>query len=454
MLDTCTINKNFVSVCRVISKETPQRTKDDTNKAKTKGLMYSLLSPPGTHPSPSSSLGGSPIGSPVKGRKCSLIKEESLEENDEEEEEEEEMEFENYGDLRLAKSAENLDENYSRNAAASPSKEKEDPEVTLLTKRPLLSVASSPQLLNQICEENESDEDDDFVPLKLNAPRLLTQRNSVASPEVIRKYEARKKRRPGSRGTSCSSSDASDTDDTEGRSRKDKLKHKFATRRDSSDHSSDTDGGSNNHGGGGLGRGYGGGGSHGDGPSKDGDGDGDDRGGGGGKKGGHGGSPKNHRHGHHERSKNNNLSFKLGGELFPPKSGKSDKGISSGLKNLSLTSLNGKSSLKYVIERDEDVSDSDVEDNVNNVNEAKVANKKNNLSSSLCESSDFTKLSDKARLELTYPIVSTCTLNCDLVNGRRQFNKKLVKMDINSNCKTEEKHLAQIKLDNKCCSVV
>ena len=410
--------------------------------------MYSLLSPPGTHPSPSSSLGGSPITTPTKGRKCSLIKEESLEEEDDEEEE---MEFESFGDLRLAKSAENLDDNYSRNAATSPSKDKElDPEVTLLTKRPLLSVASSPQLLNQICEENESDEEDDFVPAKLNAPRLLTQRNSVASPEMIRKYEARKKRRPGSRGTSCSSSDASDTDDTEGRSRKDKLKHKFATRRDSSDHSSDTDGGSNNHGGGGLGRGFGGGGSHGDGPSKDGD--GDDKGGGGGKKGGHGGSPKNHRHGHHERSKHNNLSFKLGGELFPPKTGKSDKGIGSGLKNLSLASLNGKSSLKYVIERDEDVSDSDVEDNGNNVNEAKLANKKN-MSSNLLESSDYT-LYDRARLELTYPVVSSCKLNCDLVNGKKQFSKKVVKMDINSNCKTEEKNLAQMKLDNKCCSVV
>ena len=435
----------------MISKETPQ-TKDDTSRTKPKGLMYSLLSPPGTHPSPSSSLGGSPTGAPRKGRKCSLIKEDPLEEKEEEDEEEEEdMEYENYGEsLRMAKSAENLDENYSRNAAASPSKEKEvDPEVTLLTKRPLLSVASSPQLLNQICEENESDEEDDFVPAKLNAPRLMTQRNSAASPELIRKYEARKKRRPGSRGTSCSSSDASDTDDTEGRSRKDKLKHKFAHRRDSSDHSSDTDGGSNNHGGGGLGRGFDGGGSNGDGPSKDGD--GDDKGGGGGKKGGSGGSPKNHRHGHHERSKHNNLSFKLGGELFPPSSGKSDQGISSGLKNLSLASLSSKSSLKYVIERDEEVSDSDVEDNVN---EVKLTNRKNNMSSNLVESSDLTKLSDRARLEPTYPVVSTCTLNCDLVNGKRQFSKKLIKMDINSNCKTEEKQLSQMKIDTKCCSVV
>lgn len=444
------------SACRVISKETP-KSKDDTNKAKTKGLMFSLLSPPGTHPSPSTSLGGSPAGSP-KGRKCSLIKEESLDEKDEEEgegdDEDEDMDLENYTEnIRMARSAENLDENFSRNSSSSPTKDKAgESEVTLLTKRPLLSVASSPQLLNQICEENESEEDDDFVPPKMNVPRLMTQRNSVASPEVIRKYEARKKRRGGSRGTSCSSSDASDTDDTEGRSRKDKLKHKFANRRDSSDHSSDTDGGSNGHGGGGLGKGFDGGGSNGEGPGKDGD--GDDKGGGGGKKGGTGGSPKNHRHGHHERSKHNNLSFKLGGELIPPGlgSGKSDNRVGTGLKNLSLASLTGKSSLKYVIERDEEVSDSDVEDNVN---EVKVMNKKNtnNITSNLVEPNDFTKLSDKARFEQKCPVISTCSLNCDLVNGKKQ-HKRVIKMDINSNCKAEEKQLNQVRMENKCCSVI
>ena len=351
------------------------------------------------------------------------------------------MEFESYSDsLRMAKSAENLDENYSKNASTSPTKEV-DTEVTLL-KRPLLSVASSPQLLNQICEENESEEED-FVPAKINAPRLLTQRNSVASPEMIRKYEARKKRRGGSRGTSCSSSDASDTDDTEGRSRKDKLKQKFGHRRDSSDHSSDTDGGSNGHGGGGLGRGFGGGGGGGDGPSRD----GDDKGGGG-KKGGGGGSPKNHRNGHHERSKHNNLSFKLGGELIPPRSAKGDKVN----MNLSSASLRSKSSLKYVMEKDEEVSDSDIEDNIN---EVEFMNKKNTTisTSNLIEANNFSKLSDRARLELTYPVIPTCTLDCDFVKGKRQ-NKTMLKMDINSNCKTEEQHLTQMKMETKCCSVV
>ena len=424
--------------CRVVSKEA--ESKDDSNKTKPKGLVFSLLSPPGTHPSPSTSLGSSPAGTPGKGRKCSLIKEESVEEEDEEDYDD--MEFEGH-DLRLAKSAENLDDNYSKNASASPTKEV-DAEVTLL-KRPLLSVASSPQLLNQICEENESDEEDDFVPPKINGPRMLTQRNSVASPEVIRKYEARKKRRGGSRGTSCSSSDASDTDDTEGRSRKDKLKNKFGHRRDSSDHSSDTDGGSNGPGGGGLGKGFGGGGSGGDGPSRD----GDDKGGGGGKKGGGGGSPKNHRNGHHERSKNNNLSFKLGGELIPPRSGKSDK---KNILNLSSASLRSKSSLKYVMEKDEEVSDSDIEDNIN---ETKFMNKKNTLNntSNLVDLNDFAKLSDRARIELTYPVISSCTVDCDLMKGRRQNR---LKMDINSNnCKTEEKKLThQMKLETKCCSVI
>ena len=432
---------------RVGSKE--GQSKDDSNRVKPKGLMFSLLSPPGTHPSPSTSLGGSPTGAPGKGRKCSLIKEESVDEREEEEEEEEDMDFENYSDIRLAKSAENLDENYSKNAS-SPTKEL-DAEVSLL-KRPLLSVASSPQLLNQICEENESEEEDDFVPPRINAPRMLTQRNSVASPEVIRKYEARKKRRGGSRGTSCSSSDASDTDDTEGRSRKDKLKHKFAHRRDSSDHSSDTDGGSNGHGGGGFGRGLGGGGSSGDGPSKD----GDDRGGGGGKKGGGGGSPKNRHNGHHERGKHHNLSFKLGGELIPPRSmsGKSDKSVTSGLMNLSLASLSSKSSLKYVMERDEEVSDSDVEDNINEIEFMNKKNANNNNTSNLIEQSDFTKLPDRARLELTYPVIPTCTLDCDLEKGKR-LNKTVIKMDINSNsCKTEEKQLTQVKMETKCCSVI
>lgn len=121
-------------------------------------------------------------------------------------------------------------------------------------RRPLKSVCSSPQLLNQIHEENESEDEDDFVPLKLSAPRGRYTHGGLASPEILRKYDQRRRRKgAGQRGTSCSSSDASDTDDTDGRSRKDKLKHKFMHRRDSSDHSSDTDGpnGGNSMGGGG-----------------------------------------------------------------------------------------------------------------------------------------------------------------------------------------------------------
>ena len=126
--------------------------------------------------------------------------------------------------------------------------------------RPLHSVRSSPQLLNQIFEEGES-EDDDL--LSQNRCPLRVQRNSIASPDMVRKYNQSRKKRltSGSRGTSCSSSDASDTDDTEGHKRKEKLKARLQ-RRDSSDHSSDTDGPGSGSGGPGAGRGpLGGGGS-------------------------------------------------------------------------------------------------------------------------------------------------------------------------------------------------
>ncbi|KAK3086161.1 hypothetical protein FSP39_014491 [Pinctada imbricata] len=210
--------------------ERPQRPKTTTS------IVDSLLSPPGTHPSSSPSLGVEAAG--LVPRKYSLIQEESF---DDEENDEEFMDTE--CDLRPAKSAESLDDCAKRSSTTGSHTTNYD---SFNLKRPLLSVASSPQLLNQICEENESDcdEEDDFVPSKLSSPRLRLSRGSCASPEVLRKYEQRKKRRgAGSRGTSCSSSDASDTDDTEGRSRKDKLKQKFMHRRDSSDHSSDTDGG-------------------------------------------------------------------------------------------------------------------------------------------------------------------------------------------------------------------
>lgn len=192
-------------------------------------------------------------------RKCSLIREESLDDDDDDLDDFE-MEA---TELKPSRSLEFLEERTSDLSATStlspPGGGSYD---HVNPRRPLKSVCSSPQLLNQIHEENESEDEDDFVPLKLSAPRGRYAHSGMASPEILRKYEQRRRRKgAGQRGTSCSSSDASDTDDTEGRSRKDKLKHKFMHRRDSSDHSSDTDGpsGGNNMGGGGrLGNGGGG----------------------------------------------------------------------------------------------------------------------------------------------------------------------------------------------------
>lgn len=99
-------------------------------------------------------------------------------------------------------------------------------------KRFLVFVASLLQLLNQICEENETDveEEDDFVLNKLYFLKLRMSRGSCVFLEVLRKYEQRKKRL-GLKVISCSSFDVSDIDDIEKRLRKDKFKLKFMYRR-------------------------------------------------------------------------------------------------------------------------------------------------------------------------------------------------------------------------------
>ncbi|XP_005093283.1 SNF-related serine/threonine-protein kinase isoform X4 [Aplysia californica] len=279
-------------------------------------LVQSLVSPPGTHPSPASASPGmsqlSPEAMFAAIRKCSLIREESQDDDDDDDLDDFDMDS---CELKPSKSLEFLDERSSDFSPAS------GPEVGLMPKlsqppsaghdpvnprRPLKSVCSSPQLLNQIHEENESEDEDDFVPLKLSAPRGRYSHSGMASPEILRKYEQRRRRRgAGQRGASCSSSDASDTDDTEGRSRKDsKLKHKFVHRRDSSDHSSDTDGpsGGNNLGGGGrIGNGGSGAKTSSGGRSsrRDGGGGGGDGRGGGGNGGGSGGKGHQHNSRHH-----------------------------------------------------------------------------------------------------------------------------------------------------------
>ena len=215
-------------------------------------LVDSLVSPPGTHPTTTSSAGPSARGIPhspsFPARRISLIQEECLIEEDEEE-----MLVDDQGLDEQVRSAEGSDESTppgSGSASGSPAHGSPSRHHHHSTSagsrragvRPLHTVRSSPQLLNQIFEEGES-EDDDTLHRRLNI-----HRKAIASPEVIRKYEHRKKRlTSGNRGTSCSSSDASDTDETDSRKRKEKLKQKFH-RRDSSDLSSDNDGGPNSGG--------------------------------------------------------------------------------------------------------------------------------------------------------------------------------------------------------------
>lgn len=117
-----------------------------------------------------------------------------------------------------------------------------------MTGRPLFSVHSSPQLLNEICEECESDSEGGMEDLGSRSHTFRQQNTSmsqaIVSPEVMRKFERLHKMRPSAsqRATSCSSSDTSDTDEVDlSRIQTDMTKQKFR-RRDSSEHSSDTDG--------------------------------------------------------------------------------------------------------------------------------------------------------------------------------------------------------------------
>ena len=235
--------------------------------SRNKQMVESLLSPPGNHPIPPiPSASSSPSMSPSDRsafiqRRCSLIREESIEEEDDD------VDLDSPHKAKHSRSAEGYtsDESDSRsNKDSTESPQRAPPAPRRQQKvRPLHSVRSSPQLLNQIFEEGESDEEDilPLVPSTHNSPHL--HRSSVGSPEVLRKYQhhSRKKRlTKGSRGTSCSSSDASDTDDADNHKRKEKLKQRLH-RRDSSDHSSDTDGPSGPGGPGGSGRHFRGGGS-------------------------------------------------------------------------------------------------------------------------------------------------------------------------------------------------
>ena len=211
-------------------------------RSRRQNIVDSLVSPPGVHPTPPGQAGlsargrsPSPSSPAFPPRRCSLIHEESIEEDDDEMDVEED-------DLQLhrTKSSARMNEDQAGLAQGSPSRHTTPTRRGTQIVRPLHSVRSSPQLLNQIFEEGESEDDDIYVK-KLASPRMHIQRKSLTSPEGLRKYDHRKKRlTSSSRGTSCSSSDASDTDETDSRKRKEKLKQRMH-RRDS-DHSSDTDG--------------------------------------------------------------------------------------------------------------------------------------------------------------------------------------------------------------------
>lgn len=392
------------------------------------------MSPPGTHPTPAQSSSLSPDR--LVPRKYSLIQEESEDFDDDDMEVEE-------TDIRHARSAENILDDVSNETLSPVSYD------SVNKMRPLISVASSPQLLKQICEENESDEEDDFVPSKIHSPRMKN-RSRCQSPELLRKYEHRRRKGAGSRGHSCSSSDASDTDDTEGRSRKDKLKHKFLhRRRDSSDHSSDTDGGppgpGAGHHGGGSGLDGGGGRS----PKERKDKDRKDDGGGSGKGGGSkdkGGKTRQQNH-----FVNNDLNCKfLNGRT-------SELSISSAISNLSVGSKN---SLKYIVEKNE----SDIEDNCSSNDHCSYSGSSRQSSQNpvLCDfhsitdsshQKDFYKLADKENMSQSNTLLSTSV--CSPKAKNRRLNG--VKVDINRNgyCHVHHnQHVPVVRAEAKCCSVV
>ncbi|CAH1779722.1 unnamed protein product [Owenia fusiformis] len=220
--------------------ETPPGVSPDSQRRIT--MMNSLVSPPGAMMANSSNNLGVPAGAgpgPAEhgflGRKFSLIREEVEEDSD--------MDVENQ-EMKTSKSVEDCSDSDSRSSTDTDSRTtlQQIRSRTLPLTRPLHSVRSSPQLLNQITEA-ESEEEDDILPPKISPHRMLHSRATLASPEVLRKLTHQKKRlgKGSKHGTSCSSSDASDTDETDRRKRKEKIKQRFQ-RRDSSDHSSDTDG--------------------------------------------------------------------------------------------------------------------------------------------------------------------------------------------------------------------
>lgn len=430
---------NLFSCCSVQSKEPRQ----DVYK---QGYVESLVSPPGTHPSPSASETTSPKKHyPL--RKCSLIQEESIDED-----EEMDMDVEESKSVRSLESIEDRPKRQTDTLFSSDD---------YPARRPLHTVASSPQLLNQINEERESDEDDDIVPIKLSASALRSRQN-LGSPEMIRKYEHKKRRGAGSRGTSCSSSDASDTDDQEGRSRKEKLKHKMVHRRDSSEHSSDTDapGGQGGNLGGGsrmgsAGGGSGGGGSaghssqgkdSGKGSSKDRD-----------SSGGSSQGQKRNCSSLPSMSSFSNISTnpQIAEGLSKMKTNQQpscNNSVASTLSNLSLASVysNG---VKYMVDRPEkDAEESGTRLPCVRTHLIEVKSKE-----VYYEQGDRSKNPGSNKED----IISVCSADCSLNQRKNRKPSPKVKTDINSNGlkadlfkSSPSNQLTTVKVETKCCSLV
>ena len=217
--------------------------------------LVSLVSPPDLRP-PRPNTSHARSISPSGQRRFSLIEEEQLLEEEEEEEEGgggaradvvRKVRLATVGDDSLS---DDSDSRGSYDRMGSPSHRKVGNGHRKPQMRPLHSVRSSPQLLNQIFEEGEGEEqsdNDDMLPNWISPPHLL-QQIPMMSPQTLHKVDRAPRRRitalsAHSRGSSYSSSDTSDNDelDISRKCSKDKLKHRFR-RRDSSDHSSDTDG--------------------------------------------------------------------------------------------------------------------------------------------------------------------------------------------------------------------
>ena len=217
------------------------------------GTVESLVSPPDIRPRHTGTSGATRSVSPTErsslARRFSLIEEEELLEEEEEEEEggrRGEQRAVRQLSVPQATTEDSLsDDSDSRGSDyASHQSAKRTGRPKHAPMRPLHSVRSSPQLLNQIHEEGESGGEEDDMLSNWISPQHLAQGHHKVLHKVDRGALPRRRLTPHSRGSSYSSSDTSDNDDLDITSKcsKDKLKHHRFRRRDSSDHSSDTDG--------------------------------------------------------------------------------------------------------------------------------------------------------------------------------------------------------------------